>query len=904
MLGLKLRPEFHQDRLKGTAINFNKSIKTNVNEFLSITYPSNDLLRMLEGVGPNQSRPVVVIGERGQGKSHLLTILYNAFKNKPEVDKWLKDWSIKLNRPEIKQIQLRNNMHVIAESLQMQKYKFLWDVLLDNHPNGDYIRGKWDDRGTLVLSQDLVLELLQKQPTAIILDEFQTWYDSLMETKSKPYRSWAFNFIQILSEIAKDYPELLTLVISVRNGESDAYQQIHRVNPYLVNFKGGYAKRDRKRLLLHRLFENRINIPQNDISNLIDKHLSEYIRLMNVPETEQANIEKEYIETWPFSPGLLSLLDDQILVSTEAQETRDLIKILANIFKNCINEDIAVITPAHLSIKEDKTGVAALLDSISNEALRTLREKALRNLQSVYAATKNSEQRIPHVEQLISSLWLRSIGIDNKVGASKEILHIDITQKNKIDSNSFEVEINQIVSNSFNIHQSGDRYVFRQEENPKAKLLSFAQNDRAFEDGSDIERLMKEIRMVIGGREEISNQYKIIVLGKKWESNPWEEVSEKDWPSNWNDLIPIIVIPERPKDVNEVLGKWLKSHIQVKRNKIRFILPQANTNNIFYNRDLLIKTRAIVKAEEWKKENPEYLALQKVYRQELIEQLKPLFTNFAVLSIWNFSNPNKCLFDISRIPSHGTDTLLKIEEMIQQELFVQEDFEELVQIFANNSEPVSKLLLELQEPMSNEAESIPWIGETAIKEKLIRLCSQGSIALNLRESEFLVARHNETEQEAWNRMKGKLGGGSHLEQTYILNRNKVPTTSSRIEEVVESKNIDKGTEIEKYTGEQQDTRNYNYNSGSLEESSRSSNNDFLPNDIFSSTTSSNYTHLESEYNAPLNLLAKTESWGIYPGSDLKGVSIQVENMNGSQLRRLLQQLPDGFKYKMSLDKGE
>jgi hypothetical protein len=55
----------------------------------------------------------------------------------------------------------------------------------------------------------------------LLLDEFQTWYDGLTNTKQYPWKNWAFNFIQILSEIAKEHPELLVLVISVRNGGSD-----------------------------------------------------------------------------------------------------------------------------------------------------------------------------------------------------------------------------------------------------------------------------------------------------------------------------------------------------------------------------------------------------------------------------------------------------------------------------------------------------------------------------------------------------------------------------------------------------------------------------------------------------------------------------------------------------------
>ena len=80
---------------------------------------------------------------------------------------------------------------------------------------------------------------------------------SALTNQPTPNQIWAFNFIQILSEIVVEHPDLLVLVLSVRNGQTEAYKQIHRNNPAQVDFKGPYAKRDRQRLLLHRLFENR-----------------------------------------------------------------------------------------------------------------------------------------------------------------------------------------------------------------------------------------------------------------------------------------------------------------------------------------------------------------------------------------------------------------------------------------------------------------------------------------------------------------------------------------------------------------------------------------------------------------------------------------------------------------------
>lgn len=191
MLGLTLRGEFQSKRLKGTAIELSNDSNTGATqiaaqEFLDITYPTHDLLKGIEAVGPGQGRPVVVIGERGLGKSHLMAALYHAVNDATSTGAWLNSWAGTLGDPHIGSIALRDGMLVIGESLHRQRYKFLWDLLFDRHPHGTYIKGKWEGMGaakTDIPSDQLILELLEAAPTMLLLDEFQTWYDGLTNTK-------------------------------------------------------------------------------------------------------------------------------------------------------------------------------------------------------------------------------------------------------------------------------------------------------------------------------------------------------------------------------------------------------------------------------------------------------------------------------------------------------------------------------------------------------------------------------------------------------------------------------------------------------------------------------------------------------------------------------------------------
>ena len=97
---------------------------------------------------------------------------------------------------------------------------------------------------------------------------------------------------------------------------------------------------------------------------------------------------------------------------------------------------------------------------------------------------------------------------------------MDITREKPLDENAFRVELATIVENSFNIHQDGQRLVFREEENPQAKLMACARNDKLFSDGSDLAQLAKEIRYVVGGSEEVAKTFRVIALPRGLDDRP------------------------------------------------------------------------------------------------------------------------------------------------------------------------------------------------------------------------------------------------------------------------------------------------------------------------------------------------------------------------------------------------
>lgn len=911
MLELQLREEFRGKRLKGTTVDFKNqsgtgALDVSAAEFLKITYPSHDLLKAIEATQQGQSRPVVLLGSRGQGKSHLMAALYHLCHNPDAGASWLSEWSDHLKNPQIASLKLRNDCFVIAESLHLQRYKYLWDILFALHPKGQWYEAKWSgmgDKKTDVPSYDLMMEMFTDQPTVLILDEFQTWYEGLTNTKQYPWRNWAFNFIQILSEIAQKNPEKLVLVVSVREGNSDAYQQVRRVNPVDVDFKGPFAKRDRQRLLLYRIFENRMQVPNSDIANAITAHVSEYFRLSKIPPQEQEKRSEDFIESYPFAPHLLKLLDDQVLIATDAQETRDLIKILVDLFKTHDSKD-PVITAADFSLTNEKSGVASLLDSVANQLHKDLREKALRNYEAVVEAVPNPKTTIPHAEEIISALWLRSLTVDQMAGAEPYELQIDITGDKPIDDNRFEVELANIVDNSFNIHQVGSRLVFKREENARSKLLAHAKNDKLFQNNEDIDHLAKEIRAVIGGSEDVSAKHRVIVLKKKWQGDPWSEFEEKEQPKGWNDgKLPLVVVPDYPEKLEATLGKWLKDNMQENRNTIRFLLPQKGTGNVYYDRELLVLARAVFLAMKWKATEKVYGELERTFRKdELIPKLKSRFDRFALLSEWNYAEPAKCKFEEAKHDAQGDKIPDAVDRLVREEVFIPEEFEEYVLKLAENSESVGKLLKDLREPRPGGKPCIPWLGEIAVKERVIRICAEGQIALNLRNIEMLQAKPGEDADDAWTRMKGKLGTGKHLDETVMLLPDAVSVSGGKTV-VTDPETGETTTVVVGGTG----STGPAVVTGGTTTGGTSTGNGGVPGNLFGGNGGAGTVSKKSCSAPPtsgLNLLGQVESWGIGPATSVNNVALKIGKMTGAQLQALIKHLPDGVTYGLDLEKEE
>jgi hypothetical protein len=778
---LELRQEFQDQHMRGTAIELSNRQNTgwaqghNAAKILEITYPSSDVRRALEAVTASSAgKPVVMIGQRGSGKSHIMALVHYAFEAPDDVEVWAVDWGHRLADPRFSSLKLQRGFKAISETLSNHEYPALWDVLFHKHPKGAYYRGRFEQSGTLIPSKSLIQDMFAEQKTALILDELQTWYDGLHDepgNEGKKRLQWAFNFIQTLSELAEDRPDLFRLIVSVRDNTTDAFQQIHRKSPVVIDFKGETARDDRKRLVLHRLFKNRSNIVPATVDEVVSRYASERIRLLysDRSPTDQARLRCECSECWPFSPELMVLLEDHILMAAAAQDNRDFIRMLAEVFR-AKGQHTPIITPADFSVDDDACGVTTLIDSFATSAdQERLRDKAIRNLSGLREANVFA----PHMREVISSIWVRSLSAAQAAGATRQEVQLDLSGSSPIDDNAFTAELAEIVDNSFNIHEVGThdkRFCFRLPDNPESKLKAWARNDHAFEpqsapapglltvghDQDFLRQFVNHFLKTPDGPRELASQ--VVVLDPNWIKAPWANTSQLEQPSHWTEKGKpvLIVLPVSPKDIATTLGPWLVQNVPQNRNIVRFLLPKADSPDMYADRDLLITARCVLLARQWKQTEPQYDKLQKKYEAALSGALKDRFDRYAVLSTWNFQTPAACVFNVESHGASGAGIPDGVESHLKANYFAPEDFEVIVQDAANRNETVKQLLILLREPPLPGQQAVPYLGDVATFDNVIRVVAKGKIALNAG-GKWYSQEHGESVIDADLRLNQRLG---------------------------------------------------------------------------------------------------------------------------------------------------
>ena len=921
MLGLKLRDEFLGATMPGTVIELRNSsnqgaVQKAPEQILSITYPTSDIQNALAAVSEGRDGlPVVLVGGKGRGKSHIMAVMHHAIASPSAVESWMKEWGNKLSLPKLQNASPAKGYLPISEPMHNHEYQFLWDLLFERHPKGQYYRGQFESMGQPVPPRSLLEKMFSEQPTCLILDEFQTWYTGLPEADPKTglkTRQNAFNFIQILSELAAAQPNILIFVISVLDTNNEAYQQIHRQGPLLINFHGPTAKQDRQNLLLHRLFDNRAHIPTKDVEQLVEQYANERFRLLfpGKSEHEKSVTLKEVADCWPFSPELIDLLENHILMYSAAQNTRDLIRVLAQVYKSRGSAS-PVVTPADFFVDGDQAAAQVLVDAVaSSQTPSKLIEIAQNNLKAV----RDAGAITTHDREMISAIWMYSLVLGTNPGVAAPTLHLVITRDKAIDDNVFQTELARLVENSFNIHgdeSTGGLLRFAMEENPRSKVRAYAKNDKFWDasavptqgqviyPGKDVEHIRKNLKAIFVPENQ-APAAKVIVLGQNWRDNPWADVDDMDQPTKWDRQI-LLVIPEKfsadKTAISEILGGWLAKHVTKRRNTVRFLLSSAEEENLFHDQGLIFSARCsyLCSKYAWGQQDRKYSALAPDFDRPLRNALQSRFNRFAILRTWDFQQPKNCVFDVEKLTVQGAEVPKAVEGTIAKDIFDQTEFRRRVLDYAKNRELFGGLLDDLSEPPApGSGEAMPFLGEITLYEQVLRIAAQGAIALNVSGTWVGTQPQDGSEDASYTRIRSK-AFRTQQENKQVLLGLPGAVGGTTVTAPSPQPPSPQSSQPSGWTTPQPPLPQPEMPPGSETTTTGQ------PPVTFPQAIKSRRTDTPS---SGINLIGCFETWGIDSSQDIEVARLEFDGLTVQQIKKILQAIPSAFKAKLEIEYKE
>jgi hypothetical protein len=147
-------------------------------------------------------------------------------------------------------------------------------------------------------------------------------------------------------------------------------------------------------------------------------------------------------------------------------------------------------------------------------------------------------------------------------------------------------------------------------------------------------------------------------------------------------------------------------------------------------------------------------------------------------------------------------------------------------------------------------------------------------------------------------MRGRLGTGKHLDETYVLLPQAVPQTGGVRRPDIQPPGGLFGGGPAPAPGETPGGTQPEPQLGGLAPTGAGGG---APSIFDGATRLASYS---SDATSALNLLGKIESWGITPGTQVQDMKLEVSALTGAQLEKLLRALPDGVTYQLRLNREE
>jgi len=426
-------------------------LENDAERLLSMTYPSNALETAFGYVdnklqGNDSQGAILLSGPYGAGKSHALLALYHMFDDPSAGQAWLDGWNLQIDLPSDARASILSTSETDADRVWEPIFRDLGrEDLLDDinrYPTTDHIE-----------------ELADDEPVAIFFDEIETWWESFDKQGDDELLERNEFFLQNLLEVANDPDEKLFAFFTLLDKSKDLKRILNRTSPYAVDLND---TGDRERIILHRLFETRReNVGEEAVRDVVESYTDHYTHPIEIDELKR--YENRMVETYPFHPALLDLLDNLYEGGRERQNVRGAMNVLADTVERLHDETDLIIA-----------------SDVEPGAFRGINQ----TLFNRYNSDRKEINDVEWGEELLRTIFLYTIDDRSQEASVTECL-LGAFKPDETSVSELEVSLNKLWGKAHYLDRDSEDGPYYLTEDPTLDALVTREQERALEDNRD-----------------------------------------------------------------------------------------------------------------------------------------------------------------------------------------------------------------------------------------------------------------------------------------------------------------------------------------------------------------------------------------------------------------------------------
>jgi hypothetical protein len=501
--------------------------EASADRILSITYPSHPLAQALKAIAERLSAKrtqgtFIFAGGYGTGKSHCLLTLYHVFAAPNVAKAWQNRWSIKVQLPQV--------VPVVLQLMEGEEGnpEFLWEPVFKRLGKTSVL-GQIRDYPTITQFK----EAIGKEPTVIILDELESWYEAIADPVRKTRN---LNFLQVLSEVSSDSDCKLIVLTSLYGRNEEILGRLGREQVFIQDLG---ASEDKAEVIRFRLFQS---IDKAKAKRVVEAYAKRYADLKGSLGTVVEPIDEyrsRMLKYYPLHPELLEVLFQSFSASRNYQNTRGILYLLSSVLRDSYAErDILLssdVNPENEEVQDDLFKLEPRLVERCLEDIRRTKDEKL-------------------AKGILATILLRSF-VAGQPGANEGQIVLGNLAPGR-DINEIHRVLAKLERSAWFLHRSNGRYLIKAEENLPVSINARAERQLTEDPKAAQGKLADVIRSFLKGMEvsiypldgEIpdTRQLRLVVSSKFLES---DEIREKVFHGReWRNMV-ILVRPKTGGDL-------------------------------------------------------------------------------------------------------------------------------------------------------------------------------------------------------------------------------------------------------------------------------------------------------------------------------------------------------------------